>query len=98
MRNTRSSSDRRHIVISREMGGLLRIVCNKAYSRQAVGTPRPAARWATRQAGMGDGEIGYTKNGATAIKQSSRVIYGGLGGTPTLDLRRAKPLLPQLSY
>lgn len=30
MRNTRSSSDRRHIVISREMGGLLRIVCGGA--------------------------------------------------------------------
>ena len=39
-----------------------------------------------------------TKNGATAIKQSSRVIYGGLGGAPTLDLLLAKQLLPQLSY
>lgn len=97
MRNTRSSSDRRHIVISREMGGLLRIVCNKAYSRQAVGTVRSAARGAARQAGRGDEEIGGTKNGATAIKQSSRVILGGPCGTSTRDLRIANPLLSRLS-
>lgn len=47
---------------------------------------------------MGDGEIGGTKNGTTAIKQSSRVIYGGPGGAPTRDLRRAKPLFSRLNY
>lgn len=44
----------------------------------------------------GDG-LGGTKNGTTAIKQSSRVMYGGPRGDPTRDLRRAKPLLSRLS-
>lgn len=80
------------------MDGLSRIVCGGTVSRQAVGTPRSAARGAARQAGRDDKEMGGTKNGTIVIKQSSRVIYGGLGGAPTLDLLLAKQLLPQLSY
>lgn len=87
----------RHTVLSLEMDGLFRIVCGGTVSRQAVGTTRLAARGTARQAGMGDGEISGTKNGATAIKQSSRVILGGPCGTSTRDLRIANPLLSRLS-
>lgn len=49
--------------------------------------------------GKGRGEVmGGTKNGTTAIKQSSRVMCGGPGGAPTRDLRLAKPLFPRLNY
>lgn len=84
-------------IISWEMDELSHIVCDGADSRQAAGTARSAARGAARQAGMGDEAMGGTKNGTTAIKQSSRVIYGGPRGNPTRDLRRAKPLLSRLS-
>ena len=81
------------------MDGLSRIVCNKAYSRQAVGTPRSATRGTARQAGRGDEEIGGTKNGATAIEAIvPQVILGGLGGARTRVLQLAKLLLPRLSY
>ena len=81
------------------MDRLSRIVCGGTVSRQAVGTARLTARWAARQAGRGDEEIGGTKNGATAIEAIvPQVILGGLGGARTRVLQLAKLLLPRLSY
>ena len=84
-------------VISWEMDGLDCIAEGKAGWCKQTEAARPAARGAARQAGRG-GVMGGTKNGATAIKQSSRAICGGLGGARTRDLWLAKPLLPRLSY
>lgn len=76
-----------------------RIVCGGSVYQQAVGTSRSTARWAARQAGRGDEEIGGTKNGATAIEAIvPQVILGGLGGARTRVLQLAKLLLPRLSY
>lgn len=85
-------------IISERTACFVSCATERLRGKQSIRTPRSAARWAARQAERGDEAIGGTKNGTTAIKQSSRVMYGGLGGARTRVLQLAKLLLPRLSY